>query len=248
MQFVLARGHSTRMSWWLIVLAAAFVMSAYYWLLVVTEGTYLGTRVVTWLYNIAAWRYDRAKKLHIVDELRCIGIPLADALATRAQPRVLDVATGTGRVPLALLRTDGFWGSIYALDRSQEMLAEGHRAAADELARARALRGDARALPFENAAFDAVTCLEAIEFMPKAERAIDEMVRVLKPGAVLLLSNRVGADAWWFPGRMAGRGRLERHLRRIGLESVRMERWQVHYDLVWAQRPAQTTSSSIAPT
>jgi len=54
----------------------------------------------------------------------------------------------------------------------------------------------------------------------------------------LLLSNRVGTDAWWFPGRMAKRGRLERHLEAIGLEDVRMDRWQVHYDLIWARKPA----------
>ncbi len=226
------------MSWWLIALPAVVLVAAYYWLLVVTEGTYLGTGLVTWLYDLAAWRYDRAKKLHIVDELRCIGIPLVNALGSLPRPQVLDVATGTGRVPLALLRTDGFAGSLYTLDRSREMLAEGRRAADEELADVPALQGDACTLPFGSAVVDAVVCLEALEFMPKAEAAVAEMVRVLKPGGLLLLSNRVGTDAWWFPGRMAKRGRLERHLEAIGLEDVRMDRWQVHYDLIWARKPA----------
>lgn len=225
----------------LIALLVALAVLAFYWLLVVTEGTYLGVGVVTWLYDIAAWRYDRAKGLRFVDEARCIGIPLTDALAGVGNPRVLDVATGTGRVPLALLRTDSFGGTIYALDRSQEMLAEGHHATGEELAPVRVLRGDARDLPFGDAVFDAVVCLEALEFMPKPEQVIAEMVRVLAPGGVMLLSNRVGPDAWWFPGRMAGRGRLERYLRQTGLDDVRMQRWQVHYDLVWASKLAERT-------
>ncbi|MGC9360986.1 MAG: class I SAM-dependent methyltransferase [Anaerolineae bacterium] len=215
----------------------ALAALAFYWLLVATEGTYLGSEAVTWLYDIAAWRYDRAKGLTFVDEARCIGIPLAEALNDVDAPRVLDVATGTGRVPLALMRTGDFAGVVYALDRSREMLAEGRKVAGEELAGVPMVRGDARALPYEDRIFDAVVCLEALEFLSEAETAIAEMVRVLKPGGVLLLSNRVGSDAWWFPGRMAGRGRLEDHLRKIGLEGVRMERWQVHYDLVWAYRP-----------
>jgi len=220
----------------LVGLLLALLAFAFYWLLVVTEGTYLGTGVVTWLYDIAAWRYDRAKGLTFVDEARCIGIPLAEALNDVDAPRVLDVATGTGRVPLAVLRTGDFPGAVYALDRSREMLAEGHSAAGEELSVVQTIRGDARALPYKDRTFDAVVCLESLEFMGEPEMAIEEMVRVSKPGAVLLLSNRVGSDAWWFPGRMAGRGRLEDHLRKIGLEGVRMERWQVHYDLVWASR------------
>jgi SAM-dependent methyltransferase len=224
------------MTWILLGLLLALIGLAFYWLLVVTEGTYLGTDAVTWLYDIAAWRYDRAKGLTFVDEARCIGIPLTEALSHVDAPRVLDVATGTGRVPLALLRTGDFPGIVYALDRSRRMLAEGRNAADAELAGVRSVRGDAHSLPYEARIFDAVVCLEALEFMSEPETAIVEMVRVLKPGGVLLLSNRVGWDARWFPGRMAGRGRLEDHLRKAGLGGVRMQRWQVHYDLVWASR------------
>jgi hypothetical protein len=53
----------------------------------------------------------------------------------------------------------------------------------------------------------------------------------------LLLSNRVGAEAPFFPGRMAGRGKLEQTLQGAGLIDIRTQRWQVHYDLVWAHKP-----------
>jgi len=224
------------MTWVLFGSVLALAALTFYWLLILTEGTYLGAGLVTWLYDVVASRYDRAKGLTFVGEMRCIGIPLTEALSDVEDPQILDVATGTGRVPLALLRTGDFAGALYALDRSREMVAEG-RAAHEELAAVRTVRGDARALPFEDSAFDAVVCLEALEFMSEPEVAIAEMIRVLAPGGVMLLSNRVGSDAWWFPRRMVGRGRLEEYLGQIGLDDVRMVRWQVHYDLVWASRP-----------
>jgi len=87
--------------------------------------------------------------------------------------------------------------------------------------------------------FDCVTCLEALEFMRDPGGAIREMARVLRPGGVLLVSNRVGRDAWFFPGRLCGRGRLEWCLRELGLGEVTTERWQVHYDLIWARKAGE---------
>ena len=85
--------------------------------------------------------------------------------------------------------------------------------------------------------FDAVTCLEALEFMTSGEAVVAELGRVLRPGGVMLLSNRVGAEATVFLGRLARRGMLERCLIAQGLTDIRTERWQVYYDLVWARKP-----------
>jgi hypothetical protein len=68
------------------------------------------------------------------------------------------------------------------------------------------------------------------------------MIRVLRPGGLLLLSNRVDKDAWLFLARMCGRGKLEGHLRRLGLEKITTQRWQEHYDLIWAYKASATDS------
>lgn len=220
-----------------------------YWLLVLTEGTYLGTRIVILLYDLSAKRYDKIKGLHYVDEARCIGLPLANILNPIPSSRVLDVATGTGRVPLALVREWGFTGTIVGIDHSRLMLAEAATATANYDGRITLMREDASGLSFIDDSFDCVVCLESLEFMWDSRSVIGEMVRVLKPGGILLLSNRVGKDTRFFPGRLCGRGKLEKYLHQLGLEHVETKRWQVHYDLVGARKvsaKAETDSTKIA--
>ncbi len=207
-----------------------------YWLLVTTEGVYLGTRVVTLLYDWTAERYNDIKQLNYIDEASRLGIPLMRRLRTVSSPRVLDVATGTGRLPLALMRQFQFDGTVVGIDCSRGMLREAQDAGGIYDDRVTLLLEDAKMLSFRETCFDCVTCLEALEFMPDPEEVIQEMLRVLKPGGVLLVSNRVGKDAWFFPGQLCGRGNVEDYLRELGVKKVRMERWQVHYDLIWARK------------
>jgi SAM-dependent methyltransferase len=208
-----------------------------YWLLVITEGTYLGAKIVTLLYDWTAARYDRIKDLRWVHEVRFLGVPLMEELGADPAPRVLDVATGTGRLPKALLSQPDFTGAIWAIDRSRPMLRQGQKALEGCDGRVLWIQADADHLPCADESFAGVTCLEALEFMVRPQAVLAELLRVLEPGGVLLLSNRVGPESWFFPGRICGRGRLERTLRRLGLYEVRTERWQVHYDLVWARKP-----------
>lgn len=212
--------------------------AACYWLLVLTEGTFLGPKVVAWLYDLTAHQYDAIKKSQFIYEAHHIGIPLVQALGERGAWRLLDVASGTGRVPLAILAAGSDRSMIWGIDRSVKMLALAQRATSEYGDRVAVSQQEAAQLAFADRSFEGVACLEALEFMPHPQQALKEMVRVLKPGGIMLLSNRVGTDAWFFPGRMCGRGRLENELHRLGLENIRMERWQEHYDLIWATNPA----------
>lgn len=223
----------------LIVIALVALGTLLYWLFVATEGTYLGAGVVTLLYDATASRYDKIKHLSYIAEARYLGLPLAEVLGDVQSPRVLDVAAGTGRVPLALLRAGEMEGSIVAVDRSPRMLRRARVALSNCDGTVALVQGDAGALSFGDNSFDCVTCLEALEFMPRPGETVREMVRVLKSRGVLLLSNRVGIDAWFFPGRLCGRGRLERSLGELGLERIETQRWQVHYDLIWARKPSE---------
>jgi SAM-dependent methyltransferase len=206
-----------------------------YWAVVLSEGVYLGPQVVISLYDRAARRYDDIKNVNPRDDARFLARPLLLALAEVEQPCVLDVAAGTGRLSEALLSQDDFGGRVLGIDRSGPMLAQAQRKLARHEARAGLALAAAERLPFPDASFDAVACVEALEFLASPVEALGECARVLKAGGFLLATNRVGWDALWFPGRPCGRGRVEAQLRRLGLEDVEREPWQVHYDLVWAR-------------
>jgi ubiquinone/menaquinone biosynthesis C-methylase UbiE len=225
---------------WLIVLIV-LIAALLYWQLVLAEGTYLGRRVVALLYDLTARRYNRIKQYDAQHDADYLGKPLAFSLQGLDQPLVLDVATGTSRLPLTLLSQPNFHGQVFALDNARQML----RAATDYVAAYRDritwLWHHAVPLPFNAEAFDAVTCLEALEFMPDTSAALAEAIRVLKPGGVLLVSNRIASGARFMPGKVFSRKRFEALLESLGQTEVTTQVWQVDYDLIWSIKPGEET-------
>lgn len=207
-----------------------------YWQLVIAEGTHLGPRVVVALYDRFAPRYDRIKHFDPQVETDTLALPLTLALADMDAPLVLDVAGGTSRLARTLLPQIAFDGQVVTADLSAAMLRAGRPHGAAWPGRVHWLQAPAGALPFAAEAFDAVTCLEALEFLPDARAALAECLRVLRPGGVLLLTNRVGFDAGLMPGKTFSRAAFLRLLAEYPLEGVGVERWQVEYDLVWARK------------
>ena len=103
-----------------------------------------------------------------------------------AEVRILDVATGTGDLALAL-RSAGA-ADVVALDFSAPMLAEAIRkeavAAGDR--HISWVEGDAMSLPFADESFDAVTLAFGLRNMPSYPAALREMLRVLRPAGALV--------------------------------------------------------------
>ena len=96
---------------------------------------------------------------------------------------VLDLATGTGAAARAAARRGA---TAVGVDRSPGMLA-----VARELSPELDLRcADARALPFADGSFDAVTCALSVSHFADRDRALREIGRVLRP------AGRLVASAW----------------------------------------------------
>jgi ubiquinone/menaquinone biosynthesis C-methylase UbiE len=217
------------------LLGVAGLAALVYWQLVIAEGAYLGSRVVARTYDWVARRYDAIKQFDPRDERWFVAGPLLRQLAGVEQPLVLDVATGTGRLPMALLR-DRFPGRIVGLDLSLGMLRQAHRKLQPYGDRVRLIWHDASHLPFDDGVFDAVTCLESLEFMPQPLEALAEMVRVLAPGGVLFLTNRVGREARLLPGKAIPRSQFEGVLASHPLRDLEVRVWQHSYDLAIASK------------
>jgi SAM-dependent methyltransferase len=117
--------------------------------------------------------------------------------------RVLDIGTGTGTLPIAILRR---WPNVRvaAVDASSEMLEaargeveaelpaidqerfEGHVAFADEM-------------PFDDATFDVAVSSFVFQLVPSRARALSEAARVVRPGGRLVYVTWMVSNRWFLP-------------------------------------------------
>jgi len=95
----------------------------------------------------------------------------------------------------------------------------------------------ATSLPFPEDSFDAVCCLEALEFVPSYTDALREMIRVLKPGGPLITSRRRGSQAKLFLTRYRSKEDFDGMLRTVGFEDIQSRLWELDYDMVTARKP-----------
>lgn len=220
-------------------LALGILAALLYWLLVSTEGVFLGRRVVVWLYDITAHNYDRLKQYDPRDEKLLVTRPILNAVRGIARPLLLDVATGTGRVPYDLLQSADFHGRIIGVDDSRKMLEVAREKLKEYDRQLELLRHPAAPLPFGDDTFDVVTCLEALEFFPSDRAALQEMVRVLKPGRCLVATRRRGWEGKLFLHRYRSQEEMKTMLNSLGLEKIAFHAWEMNYDLVTAWNPPE---------
>src|SRR5436305_11253239 len=100
---------------------------------------------------------------------------------------VLDVATGTAAVALELVRQKDCY--VVGVDQSTEMLEEGRRrvALAAATRKVRLQEGDARALPFDDGQFDALTFTYLLRYVDDPAATLRELARVVKPGGSIAM-------------------------------------------------------------
>ena len=112
----------------------------------------------------------------------------------RGGQQVLDVGTGTGVLIPRRVPRIGDTGAVVALDISAEML---------EVARGKGfpanvtfLEADMQDAPaLEDESFDRVICNAAFPHFPDRRAALAEMIRVLRPGGILIISHPIGREA-----------------------------------------------------
>jgi SAM-dependent methyltransferase len=152
--------------------------------------------------------------------------------------RLLDLGCGGGRHAFEAYRRGA---DVVAFDADHGELCQvggmtAAMAAAGEApptARARPVAGDATAMPFGDGAFDRVIAAEVLEHIPRDQRALAEIARVLRPGGLLAVTVpawlpericwRLSADYHNTPGghvRIYTRAELEAKLAAAGFEAA----------------------------
>jgi ubiquinone/menaquinone biosynthesis C-methylase UbiE len=232
-----------------VIVIAGFVVAALcvlvWWLIIPTEGVYLGRRMVVWLYDLYAHRYDAVKNYYRQYEHMYLAQPILDAIAPNTSPLVLDVATGTGRLPLALNRHTHFEGFVIGIDLSRKMLHHASRNIYPYDHRAAFVWAPAETLPFDDNTFDVVTCLEALEFMTDPPAVLKELVRVLRPGGLLLVTQRINTRL--MPGKTWTSQQIQTLLETCGVEDGKAQIWQVDYRKVWGRKRGESTPTGVRP-
>ena len=150
------------------------------------------------VFDSVAPKYDLMNDLlsfgtHRLWKRRCI----REARVERGM-KVLDIASGTGDLALAFAERAGK-GCVTASDINHEMLAIGAKRLAAADAGAFIVEADAESLPFENNSFDVVTVSFGIRNMTHKDRALREMLRVLRPGGRLLVLEFSRCQRWLKP-------------------------------------------------
>ncbi len=130
----------------------------------------------------------------LAEKIVFIAEHLVDTADLHAGWKVLDVATGSGNAALAAARL----GTVVAgVDYVPSLLERARERAATEGLEIDFLEGDAEALPYPPASFDAVTTVFGSMFAPDHPKAASELVRVTKPGGTI-------AIAAWTPDGFLG--------------------------------------------
>jgi demethylmenaquinone methyltransferase / 2-methoxy-6-polyprenyl-1,4-benzoquinol methylase len=131
------------------------------------------------MFSRIATRYDLLN--HIlsanVDKRwrRIVATKLRERLSSK-EPRILDVACGTGDLSLTLFEIPG--ARVVGTDFCRPMLAI---AAGKTSSQVPLIEGDALRLPFRSGSFDAVTIAFGLRNLSSVENGLAELCRVLKP-------------------------------------------------------------------
>src|ERR1700738_4512801 len=112
------------------------------------------------------------------DRILDLILPATDAL------EALDIGCGTGVLSLAL----AFRGHrVTGVDFAPAITAQARKKAAERQATIRYEEADAEQLPFAAASFDIAVSRHLLWTLPHPERAMDEWIRVLRPGGRLII-------------------------------------------------------------
>ena len=143
-------------------------------------------KAITQVFDLVATKYDNPS-------LRFFPL-CADKLVDHAKikpgQKVLDIATGTGVVAMAVAQCLDNDGHVQAIDLSENMLQQAKKKIEHaNLNNVDFHVMDAEQLDFESNYFDVITCSYGLFFMPDMHTALKSWLRVLKPGGKIIFSS-----------------------------------------------------------
>lgn len=114
---------------------------------------------------------------------------VVELAGVRAGQKVLDVAGGTGDLARQFAKRVGDKGLVVLADINADMLDVGRRRLVDAgvVKGVAWVRADAESLPFADNGFDVISIAFGLRNVSRKPRALESMLRVLRPGGQLLI-------------------------------------------------------------
>lgn len=161
------------------------------WWQISVQRVYPTTQKLSQTYNQAAcWWHQHLRLLgysHAYKELcRSLGNTVISSL-WKDNAKICDCGIGTAALSLSLIQTIHSTLQITGVDISSEMLNTAHQKLSNAKVIHHLCQSDVNKLPFGDRSFDGVISAHMLEHLPDPRQGLQEMMRILRPNAPLVL-------------------------------------------------------------
>ncbi len=161
-----------------------------------TQTTHFGFKTVSEAEKagkVADVFHSVAERYNLMNDLMSAGLHriwkrfAIDVSGVKSGDKVLDIAGGTGDLSALFLKQVGKSGEVWLTDINNSMLSIGRDRLIDEGAPTPAVQCDAEKLPFPDSYFNCVSVAFGLRNMTHKAVALNEMLRVIKPGGTVIV-------------------------------------------------------------
>ncbi len=142
-------------------------------------------------YDAIAANWERTAQSYQLETAYQQPLLTSDAPAALAgisgEAQVLDCGIGSGSLSMALQRLIAEQVKWHGIDTSSEMLNNAETVMRRAGMEVNLKQASVLSIPYADASFDMVMAAHVLEHLPQPDRALKEMVRVLKPGGRLFI-------------------------------------------------------------
>jgi len=139
---------------------------------------------------------ERLDAMHLLEFFRAYKQETFAMIGLRPGAQLADVGCGTGEDAARMAEQVGLDGSVVGFDMSEAMLGEARRRHLGSRGNLQFIRASADDLGVEEAKFDAIRADRVLTHVPEPAAALKEMLRVLKPGGRIAVSEPDMPGCW----------------------------------------------------